>query len=234
MAVYPLIYDETGSSEWLFGGEGIDEEVYFTDLFELSNGQCLGCAAPNEPPDMNVVGKFSMLMDRDGAIHVKINDGLFEEYEQLVFGYGSVQKWDPTEQAEVSIPDLSGRWAFTNVPSANAQITAPPTSLLPLVFDIKSRSRVDPPLPVITPPPVPPESNTHLHYGVADMENQLVADLVCDHSGAMHCELYTPGKGEFADYFDVQMLSTNKMLMTNKATPEQGESIGTGTAVRID
>ena len=64
MAVYPLIYDESGSSEWLFGGGGIVEEVYFVNLNEFTNGQCLGCLPPDEPPQMDVVGKLTMLMAR--------------------------------------------------------------------------------------------------------------------------------------------------------------------------
>ena len=55
MGVYPLIYDESGSSEWVFGGGGIVEDVFFADLYELTGGQCLGCPPPDEPPQMDVV-----------------------------------------------------------------------------------------------------------------------------------------------------------------------------------
>lgn len=234
MAVYPLIYDESGSSEWLFGGGGIVEEVYFADLHELSNGQCLGCPPPAEPPQVDVVGKLTMLMDSAGIIQVKINDGLFEEYEQLEFGYGSFQIWDPSDQTEVSIPNLSGRWAFTEAARADARVTPPPTAFLPLVFDVKLRNRIDPPPPTITPVPDPPEGPTSVFYGLADMENELVAEMICEHSGEMACELHAPETGEFAELFDVQMLSLERLLLTNKAAPAQGDTAGAGTVVRID
>ncbi|RLA50733.1 MAG: hypothetical protein DRR42_12285 [Gammaproteobacteria bacterium] len=234
MGVYPLIYDETGSSEWLFGGGGIDENVYFVDLNELTNGQCLGCPPPDEPPQLDVVGKLTMLMDSEGLIQVKINDSLFEEYKPEEFGYGSFQIWDPAEQIEVSIPNLSGRWAFSEAASIDASVTPPPTSVLPLVFDIKLRSSIDPPPPSTTPVPAPPEGPSSVFYGLVNMEKELVADMLCEHRGKLVCKLYAPDIGDIDEYYDVQMLSIERMLMTNTATPDQGDTAGDGTVVRID
>ena len=234
MGVYPLIYDESGSSEWLFGGGGIVEEVYFVNLHELTNGQCLGCPPPDDPPQLDVVGKLTMLMDSEGIIQVRINDGLFEEYELSEFGYGSFQIWDPSEQIKVSIPNLSGRWAFSEAASVDALVTPPPTSFLPLVFDIKLRDRIDPPPPTTGPVPPPPEGSGSVFYGLANMEKELVAEMFCEHSGEMVCELYAPEAGESAELYDVQILSIERMLMTNTATPDQGDTAGVGTVVRID
>lgn len=236
MAVYPLIYDTAGSSEWLFGGGGVEEEVYFVDLHELTNGQCLGCAPPSDPPEMNVVGKLTMLMDSESIIQVKVNDGMFEEYRPTVYGYGNFQIWDPIDQVKVKVPDLRGRWAFLDAADVTASVTPPPTSILPLVFDIKLRHDMNPPLPVITPPPDPPEGPRGIYYGLADMEGKLIAEMWCEHHGEIICELDDRNRetGDITEAFDVQVLSFKRMLMTNTATPDYGDSAGTGTVVRVE
>ncbi len=89
MGAYPLIFDDAGSSEWVLGPGGIVEDVFFAELFEYTGGQCLGCPPPDDPPQVGAVGKISMLMDTQGVIQVRINDGLFTTYELLDFGYGS-------------------------------------------------------------------------------------------------------------------------------------------------
>jgi len=74
MAVYPLIYDAAGSSEWVFGGDGIVEDTYFTELYELSGGQCLGCPPPADPPVLDVVGKITLLILSE--VNIRVNPGL--------------------------------------------------------------------------------------------------------------------------------------------------------------
>ena len=232
MGVYPLIYDESGSSEWLFGGGGIVEDVYFADLYELTGGQCLGCLPPDEPTEMTKVGKLSMLIDSEGVTQVKVNDGLFETYEQSEFGYGEFVIVDFDENTVNSIPNLSGRWAFSgNNSHLWSETTPPPTSTLPLVFDIALRSIVNPPLPVITPPP--PES---IFYAVLNIEGEIVAEMDCGYSDEMVCDLRIPEFRNFDESYTVQLLSIERMKMTNTAPvdPHEGVGIGTGTAVRID
>lgn len=234
MAVYPLIYDETGSSEWLFGGGGVEEEVYFVELNELTEGQCLGCAPPVKPPELNAVGKLTMLMDSESVIQVKINDGMFEEYTPVEFGYGSFEIWDPSAQVHVNVPNLQGRWAFSDSDSAEQNVTTPPTSYLPLVFDIKLRDKIDPPPPVITPVPEPPEGPASVPYGIANMEGELVAEMGCQHLDELICELWVPGTGALIAQFNVQVLSLERMFMSNTATPDQGDTAGSGTVVRVE
>lgn len=48
------------------------------------------------------------------------------------------------------------------------------------------------------------------------------------------CKLYAPEVGEFDELFDVQVLSIERMLMTNTTTPDQGDTAGVGTVVRVD
>lgn len=229
MGVYPLIYDQSGSSEWLFGGGGIVEDTFFTGLFELTGGQCLGCLPPSESPQMNSVGKLTMLMDSEGLIQVKVNDGLFKPYQPIVFGYGEFEIVDADDETPVKIPDLSGRWAFSkNNSHFHGEGPISPTSTLPLVFDVTLSSNFNPPVPVVTPPP-----RESVLYSLLNMEGEQVAEMLCAYSGEMVCDLKTPGMNNFDDWYSVNLLSPERMVMTDMA-PIEGSAAGTGTAVRID
>ena len=237
MAVYPLIYDDSGSSEWLIGPGGIDEDVFFSELFELTGGQCLGCPPPDEPPELNEVGKLTLLMDSQGLVQMKINDGLFITYEQSEFGYGGFEILDADGETLVRVPDLSGRWAFSDDESDFNETTPPPTSVLPLVFDVTLRSNVtDPPPPTIgTPPPVTgPRSN--VFYSILNMDGEQVAQMLCEYRDEMVCDLKTPDIeiGDYDEWYKVQLLSVERMIITNTEPLVTEEYSGTGTAVRID
>lgn len=230
MGAYPLIYDESGSSEWVLGPGGIVEDVFFTELYESTGGQCLACPPPDEPPQMNAVGKISMLMDGEGVIQVKINDGLFTTYEPLNFGYGKV---DIGGNPVVNIPDLSGRWAIVDTDIEPYLGTPPPTSVLPLVFDIYLKPPPTigdiPPIPIPPPPEgSPPAGNAS--YWVRDMDGEEVAEMRCDYETTMICKL---AASENSDGFAVQLLSPERMTLTNLSPITLGKT-GTGTAVRID
>ena len=232
MGVYPLIYDEAGSSEWVLGPGGIVEDVFFAELYESTGGQCLGCPPPDDPPQMGVVGKISMLMDSEDLIQVKINDGLFTTYEPSEFGYGEFTVMGLEDGGAYTIPDLSGRWAFSDDESVFSQTTPPPTAILPLVFDVglKTVDPDDPPPPVITPPPT-----QYAQFSVFDITGEPVAELRCGYRNEVVCDLKSPTIDEFEDWFEVRMLSLERMTMKNMA-PNDGQGIGrgTGTAVRID
>ncbi|MCW8925453.1 MAG: hypothetical protein OQJ84_04285 [Xanthomonadales bacterium] len=239
MGVYPLIYDEAGNSQWLFGGGGIVEDVYFVKLKELSDGQCLGCPPPGDPPQKEVVGKLAMLMDSEGLIQVKVNDGLFVPYDQLEFGYGDfLVGWGMTG---VRIPNLTGRWAFSDVDnhSHRAITTTPPSSVLPLVFDViptenanwqaTRKSKDNPPVPQLT--PAPPGN---VRYTIFNIEGEQAAEMLCDYRGEMICDLKNPDFTDFDHWYEIRMLSLERMIMTNMAEPGEGEGVGAGIAVRID
>jgi len=230
MGAYPLVYDESGSSEWLFGGGGIVEDVFFINLNELTGGQCLGCLPPDDPPQLDVVGKLTMLMDSEGIVQVKVNDGLFTPYEQLDFGYGSV---DVGGSPPKVIPDLRGRWAFVDV---DFDTPVPPdsgTSMLPLVFDIV-RLRVGP----------APPSPTYVTFELRDINKVPFAEMRCDYFNEddevvdyLVCDLYGPNLEDATSVFSVNFLSIERILIT--LTDYTGPVIGggyqfSGTAVRID
>lgn len=234
MGVYPLVYDESGNSQWLFGGGGVVEDVYFVKLKELYGGQCLGCPPPDDPPQKEVVGKLSMLMDSEGVIQVKVNGGLFTEYRPVEFGYGTYAVTDPDGSGGPNwIPNLAGRWALADDNSDLWGETSPlPSEVLPLVFDIEEGLYRDPPLPVITPPPP-----SHVAYSIRDIAGEVVAEIECGYViGEMLCDLKSPNLDQFDHWFRVQAVSVERLLMTNMLEnfPDDGTGAGQGTAVRID
>jgi len=231
MAAYPLIYDESGSSEWVFAPGGIVEDVFFATLYELTGGQCLGCPLPDELPDLNAVGKITLLMDSQGLVQMKVNDGLFMAYEQTEFGYGEV---DIGGNPTVRIPNLSGRWAFVDSDIQPYLGSPSPTSILPLVFDIflKPPPTIGVPPPVNIPPPpigTPPPGNAS--YWIRGIEGEQVAEMRCEYETSMVCEL---DSSENPDGFAVKLLSLERMVLTSSSPIVGTHKIGTGVAVRID
>jgi len=87
MAIYPLVYDEEGRALWLFSGNRVNSDTFFAQVLQLSGGDCFGCLPEGNQPDMTPVGQISVLLDRPALLQVKVNDGLFTEYQKLVFGY---------------------------------------------------------------------------------------------------------------------------------------------------
>ena len=90
-AIFPLVYDESGRSEWLFTGNRIVEDSFFAEILRWSGGDCFGCEPSDTKPEMTTIGHLSVLVDRPGVLQVKLNDGLFTEYQRLVFGYNTFQ-----------------------------------------------------------------------------------------------------------------------------------------------
>jgi len=235
MAAYPLIYDESGSSEWVFAPGGIVEDVFFATLYELTGGQCLGCPPPDEQPELNEVGKLTLLMDSQGLVQMKVNDGLFIAYEQTEFGYGSR---DVGGNPKRRIPDLSGRWAFVEIDGSPPSLsTPPPTSILPLVFDIALES-VFKPDPRFSPP-----FPGNVTFSIQNIDGVDVAQMLCEYHLAesnldgleLSCELNSPNLEDAqGDPYSVSLLSIERMIMTSTSPIAGISGIGTGIAVRID
>jgi len=226
MGVYPLIYDESGSSEWLLGAGEIVDDVFFSRLSEFTGGQCLGCPPPGESPQKGVVGKISMLMDSEGVLQVKFNDGLFETYEPLEFAYGSLNVGGYPSRR---IPDLSGRWAFVSDFSS---------SLIPLVFDVALES-------VLTTPgggtlPLTPPGN--VVFSVRDNGGSEVAIMKCDYGSEWEdydaevvCNVSNEEINDGSTMFRVEILSIQRLSFdwVGPIIPEF-PPLGTKIAVRID
>jgi len=137
-AIYPLIYDESGRSQWLLAGNLMTEDTFFSEILEFSGGDCFGCERSGATPDSTTVGYLTVLADRPGVIQVKVNDGPFSEYSSVVYGYTTFAVGPDGEQTLV---DLEGRWGISENHG-----TDPPlgdlTEILPGAFDIQRENIV--------------------------------------------------------------------------------------------
>jgi len=238
MGVYPLIYDESGSSEWLFGGDGIVEDVYFTDLYELIGGQCLGCLPPDEPTELNKVGKISMLMDSQGLVQVKVNDGLFTTYEYSEFGYGSR---DVGGNPNRRIPDLSGRWAFVEDLPDSPLVVEGDSVKDPLVFDIKLESVTVVEPPAVGTPPLMLPGNVKFS-GQSKFGTELW-QMQCDYGSGLDnisdaeilCIVNNPDINDGHPMYEVKILSAERLSFVWVGPIVSGQVNNfTRIAVRID
>jgi len=132
MAIFPLVYDESGRSEWLFTGNRMVEDSFFTEVLRFSGGDCFGCEPTDAEPEMTAIGYLSVLVDGPGVLQVKINDGLFTAYQSLVFGYATFQVGPAGEQTLV---DLEGRWGISENRGTNP-LLGDLTEFFPGAFDI--------------------------------------------------------------------------------------------------
>ncbi len=130
--IFPLVYDESGRSEWLFTGSRMVEDSFFTKIARFSGGDCFGCEPTDATPDMTPIGYLTVLADRPGVLQVKANDGLFTEYQSLVFGYSTFLVGPAGEQ---SLIDLEGRWGIKENRGTNPPL-GDLTEFLPGAFDI--------------------------------------------------------------------------------------------------
>lgn len=132
MGIFPLVYDESGRGEWLFSGNHMTGDSFFTEILRPGGGDCFGCEPTGTVPELAVIGHLSMLVERPGVLQVKLNDGLFMEYRRLVFGYKSYQL------GPVNVPpliDLQGRWGISENHGTNPPL-GDLTEFLPAAFDI--------------------------------------------------------------------------------------------------
>jgi hypothetical protein len=132
-AIYPLVYDNSGSSEWLFTGNVMVENTLFTEIQSFSGGDCFGCEPTGTKPEMTTVGYLSVLVDQPDKLLVKINDGPFTAYESLVYGYRTFQVGAAGEQTVI---DLEGRWGISENRGTNPPL-GDLTEFFPGAFDLE-------------------------------------------------------------------------------------------------
>lgn len=238
MGAYPLIYDGSGSSEWVLGPGGIVEDVFFAELFESTGGQCLGCPQPDDPPQMDAVGKIAMLMDSQGVIQVRINDGLFTTYELLDFGYGSR---DIGGYPNHRVPDLSGRWALVEdyVPVPQLPPSENNHAPFPLVFDITLETvTYGPPPPIVTAPPTPPG---YVMFSVRDKSGNEITQMKCDYGSdwansdaEVVCDISDPEINDGDTLYRIKMLSPERLSIDWVGPTIPEIHLPTFIAVRVD
>lgn len=166
-AIYPLVYDETGLSRWVFAGNLMQEDAFFSEILQFSGGDCFSCEPTGAIPDMTRIGYLTVLADRPGALQVKVNDGLFTEYLSVVYGY---QTFAVGPSGAQTLIDLEGRWAIRENHG-----TDPPlgdlTTILPGVFDVELERIVTADIDI--------QQDGEVGYLVADPTGEPLGQLVC-------------------------------------------------------
>lgn len=219
LAAYPLTYDDTGSSEWLFAANRVHQNVMFSTLFEATGGDCLGCPSNGETPVLGAVGKLTLFTETQGRSHLKLNDGLFIPYDALAFGYGLLPGVD------VPIPDLSGRWALARSdtgPFENGSI--PPLEVLPGVVDVTFAGIAE-----------DGESfPLQAQFTVTDLEGNDVTMMRCLWDEVLDCLLFNPDFAEGDHAFRVETVSPTRLRLTDTGPILAIGVPATGELVRVD
>jgi hypothetical protein len=166
-AIYPLVYDESGLSRWVFAGNLMREDAFFSEILQFSGGDCFGCEPTGAEPDMTRIGYLSVLADRPGALQVKVNDGLFTEYSSVVYGYRTFAVGPTGAQTLI---DLEGRWAIRENRGTNPPL-GDLTELLPGVFDVELERIVTADTGI--------QQDGEVGYRVAGPTGQPLGQLVC-------------------------------------------------------
>ena len=183
-AIYPLVYDESGRNEWLYAGAHMVEDTFFAEVLRLSGGDCFGCEPTGAKPDMTSAGYLSVLADRPGLLQVKSNDGLFVEYESLIFGY---RTYSLGPEGTLTLIDLEGRWGISE-----NRGTDPPlgdlTEFIPAAFDLRRTDVAE-----AAPEPAPAGQ---VSYRLSSPDGEVLGDLVCKG------EVAPDGSGAACDFID--------------------------------
>lgn len=236
LAVYPLVYDEAGASEWLFAGGGIDGNAYFAPLYQAIGGLCIVNCGPPQPtvplpppapaPRLEPIGAVTMVFDSQGIVQMQIDDGPFVEYRQSNFG--RVTRGE-------HLPDLVGTWAILDSQPRNpAEGTFPPATVLPAVFEIRfdelsGEGGVQP----------------RAIFELRDLEDTVVGTLDCEtevlvpppnswQTLPLHCELATTADGDVAVRFDAALYSMDRLELQAIEPVPEGFWRPTGVLVRAE
>ncbi len=166
-AIFPLVYDEAGRSEWLFSIAHAVEDSIFASMSRWSGGDCFDCEPTDSQAEMTVIGYLSVLVERPGMLLVKVNDRPFAPYQKLVYGYSNFQ----LEQAgNPPLVGLEGRWGLSE-----NRGTSPPlgdlSEFFPGAFDIK--------LDVLVPADDGTSAIGQVSYLVTTITGEAFGQLVC-------------------------------------------------------
>jgi hypothetical protein len=224
-AIYPLVYDKSGNSRWLFSGQHMVENTFFTDLLNFSGGSCYGCEPGGETPEMETIGYLSVLADQPGLLQVKLNDGMFATYSAVVFGY---ETYPVGPAGANTLVDLQGRWGISE-----NRGTDPPlgdlTAFLPGAFDIVLDEYV-------TPNGQP--SGGQALYTVANPDGGSLGQLLCKGevatgSGLNVCEFIDPTDAAEPLFRFYQEGPSSMAIEYGRPVIAVGQPPG-GKAVRLD
>jgi hypothetical protein len=219
MAIYPLVYDAKGSSEWLFTGTTMSEDTFFTELLRFSGGDCFGCEPSDAKPKMSTAGQLSVLVDRPGLLQVKIDDGMFVAYESLVYGYKTVEVGTRDKK---TLTDFAGRWAVS-------ENLGGLSDFFPGTFDIE-REKI-----VATGDKAPPSGQ--VSYLVSALSGQVLGQLVCKGKtgadGGNRCDFIDPTDAADPLFLVYQHGPTRLAIEYGRAVDDE-VTPPSGSAVRLD
>jgi len=226
MTIFPLVYDEAGRSEWLFTGNRMVEDSFFAEVIRFSGGDCFGCEPGDTAPDMTPIGYLTVLADRPGVLQVKVNDGLFTEYQSLVFGYSTFAVGPTGEQ---SLIDVEGRWGISENHG-----TDPPlgdlTQFLPGAFDLELEDIVTFDSEI--------QRSGQVSYLVNTPTGETLGQLICKGQTAMDgitaiCEFIDPTDAAEPLFLFYQQGPTTLAIEYGRPVIAVGVAPG-GRAVRLD
>ena len=184
MGIFPLVYDDSGKAGWFFGGNQVAGDSFFAEIFTYSNGDCFGCEPTGTTPELISMGFITALFDRPGVIQVKVNDGLFTQYETTIYGYHSFQVGPDGEQKLI---DIEGRWGIVENHGTD-QPLGDITAFFPGAFDIvfENYTPADEAVPTLG----------QLQYLVTTLTGEPLGQLVCrgqtSADGSSACEFIDP------------------------------------------
>ena len=225
-AIYPLVYDESGRSEWLFTGNHMVEDSFFAEILSISGGDCFGCEPTGKNPEMTTLGLISVLVDRPGVLQVKINDGLFSEYQRLVFGYKTFQVGP---SGELTLIDLEGRWGISENRGTNPPL-GDLTEFFPGAFNIELEDIVTADNEI--------QSAGQVSYLVSTPTGEILGQLVCKGQtgtdGAINvCEFIDPSDAAEPLFLFYQLGPSTLGIEYGRALIAVGTAPG-GKATRLD
>jgi hypothetical protein len=225
-ALYPLVYDESGRSEWLFAGNLMTKDTFFSEVLEFSGGDCFGCEPTGETPDMTRIGYLTVLADRPGVLQVKVSDGLFSEYRSLVYGYRTFAVGTAGEQTLV---DLEGRWGISENHGTNPPL-GDLTEFLPGAFDIELETIVTADIGI--------QQDGQVSYGVNTPTGETLGQLVCKGQTASDgittlCEFIDPTDAAEPLFLFYQLGHSRLAIEYGRPVVAIGRAPG-GQAVRLD
>jgi hypothetical protein len=225
-AIYPLVYDNTGGSEWLFSNNLVVEDSFFAEILRPAGGDCFGCEPSGANPELAPIGHLSVLIDRPGVLQVKLDDGLFTEYQSLAFGYRTF----PVGQAGgLTLVDLEGRWGISENRGTNPPL-GDLTEFFPGAMDIE--------LEYFIPADSETQSAGQVGYLVTTLTGEVLGQLVCqgetDIDGAAAvCEFIDPTDAAEPLFLFYQHGPSSLTIEYGRPLAAVGIAPG-GRAVRLD
>lgn len=227
MGVFPMTYDESGASRWLITGGALMEGSFFGSVLSWSNGDCFGCKPTDTTPEYSTIGHLSILVDQPGVLQVKINDGLFREYQKFVYGYAGFRVGP---QGGQTLIDLEGRWGIRENYGSNPPL-GDLTEFLPGAFDLVLENIITADVSI--------QQDGQVSYELSTPTGEVLGQLVCKGRTAIDnntnvCEFIDPTDAEEPLFLFYQEGPSSLSIEYGRPVIELVGTAPGGTAIRLD